>query len=104
MDAGLSHDPKALPQFLKALNSGNECVFGSRFINGGSIGNSNLKRLFLSKAGTWLSNILLGTRLHDATSGYQGFHKKIVKKFIKYPLRSEGHFYQTEIRFCKMVY
>jgi dolichol-phosphate mannosyltransferase len=99
MDAGLSHDPKALPQFLKALNSGNECVFGSRFIKGGSISNSNLKRIFLSKAGTYLSNILLGTRLHDATSGYQGFHKKIVKKIIKYPLRSQGHFYQTEIRY-----
>lgn len=99
MDAGLSHNPKALPQFLKALNNGNDCVFGSRFINGGSIRKSNWKRTFLSKVGTYLSNILLGTKLYDATSGYQGFHKRIVKKFIKYSLRSEGHFYQTELRY-----
>ena len=33
MDAGLSHDPKALPMFLRVLNEGNECAFGSRFIN-----------------------------------------------------------------------
>src|SRR5687768_14598957 len=37
MDAGLSHDPRALPMFLRVLNEGNECAFGSRFINGGSI-------------------------------------------------------------------
>src|SRR5690606_36054376 len=35
MDAGLSHDPRALPMFLRVLNEGNECAFGSRFINGG---------------------------------------------------------------------
>ena len=99
MDAGLSHDPKELYNFLKELNSGYQCVFGSRFINGGSISESNWKRIFLSKVGTYLSNVLLGTRLHDATSGYQGFHIKIVKKFIKYPFKSEAHFYQTELRF-----
>lgn len=42
MDAGLSHDPRALPMFLRVLNEGNECAFGSRFINGGSICNHNV--------------------------------------------------------------
>jgi dolichol-phosphate mannosyltransferase len=53
----------------------------------------------LSKAGTYLSNWLLGTRLFDATSGYQGFHAKIVEKFLAQGLRSQAHFYQTEIRY-----
>ena len=57
MDAGLSHDPRALPMFLRVLNEGNECALGSRFINGGSIYNSTWKRTFLSKFGTILSNI-----------------------------------------------
>src|ERR1700743_3766311 len=52
MDAGLSHDPRALPMFLRVLNEGNECAFGSRFINGGSISASSWKRTFLSKFGT----------------------------------------------------
>ena len=30
MDAGLSHDPRAIPAFLRALNEGNDCAFGSR--------------------------------------------------------------------------
>lgn len=99
MDAGLSHDPRALPMFLRVLNEGNECAFGSRFINGGSIYNSSWKRTFLSKFGTSLSNFLLGTSLFDMTSGYQGFHLNVVKEFIEYPLRSTGHFYQTELRY-----
>jgi dolichol-phosphate mannosyltransferase len=99
MDAGLSHDPKAIPMFLRVLNEGNECAFGSRFINGGSIWDSNWKRTFLSRFGTILANALLGTKMYDMTSGYQGFHAHIVEKFVNYPLLSRAHFYQTELRF-----
>lgn len=99
MDAGLSHDPKALPMFLRVLNEGNECAFGSRFINGGSICDSNWKRTFLSKFGTVLSNLLLGTKMYDMTSGFQGFHANIVEKFVANGLLSKAHFYQTELRY-----
>jgi len=99
MDAGMSHDPNALPMFLRVLNEGNECAFGSRFINGGSICDSTWKRTILSKFGTVLSNILLGTRMYDMTSGYQGFHSDIAEKFVEYKLKSKAHFYQTELRY-----
>ncbi len=99
MDAGLSHDPRAIPMFLRVLNEGNECAFGSRFINGGSITGSPFNRWFLSKAGTFLANILLGTKLKDMTSGFQGFHRDVVGNFINYPFRSKAHFYQTELRY-----
>jgi len=99
MDAGLSHDPRALPTFLRVLNEGYECAFGSRFINGGSIYESTWKRTFLSKTGTTLSNLLLGTKMHDMTSGYQGFQAEIVEKFLANGLQSKAHFYQTELRY-----
>jgi dolichol-phosphate mannosyltransferase len=99
MDAGLSHDPAALGEFLKYLDQGYECVFGSRFTEGGSMGDSPPKRQALSKTGTMLSNILLGSKLKDMTSGYQGFHRKIVEAFTSYKLESKAHFYQTEIRY-----
>ena len=85
--------------FLRVLNEGNECAFGSRFINGGSITESNYKRTVLSKVGTTLSNVLLGTRMYDMTSGYQGFHRHVVGKFLAYQLLSKAHFYQTELRY-----
>ncbi|OGT38056.1 MAG: dolichol-phosphate mannosyltransferase [Gammaproteobacteria bacterium RIFCSPHIGHO2_12_FULL_37_14] len=99
MDAGLSQDPRAIPMFLRVLNEGNECAFGSRFINGGSMRNSPFKRRFLSKTGTILAKVLLGAKLHDMTSGYQGFHRDIVEKIINYNFKSKAHFYQTELRY-----
>jgi len=99
MDAGLSHDPRAIPMFLRVLNEGNECALGSRFINGGSMSNSPFRRRFLSKTGTLLANVLLGTKLYDMTSGFQGFHRNVVEKIIQYPFKSTAHFYQIELRY-----
>lgn len=99
MDAGLSHDPKALPLFLQALQDGHDCTFGSRFMPGGSMQESGVYRVFLSRSGTLLANLLLGTRLRDMTSGYQGFQAGVVAEFLAYGLRSKAHFYQTELRY-----
>lgn len=99
MDAGLSHDPRAIPMFLRVLNEGNECAFGSRFINGGSMGDSPFKRRMLSKTGTTLANLLLGTQLQDMTSGFQGFHRDVIGAILNYQLLSKAHFYQTELRY-----
>jgi dolichol-phosphate mannosyltransferase len=99
MDGGLSHDPRAIPMFLRVLNEGNECAFGSRFCNGGSMADSNFSRKALSRVGTLLSNTLLGTTMYDMTSGFQGFHRAIVADLLAYPLLSRAHFYQTEVRY-----
>lgn len=99
MDAGLSHDPRAIPMFLRVLNEGNDCAFGSRFINGGSMGDSPFKRRLLSKTGTILANLLLQTKLKDMTSGFQGFHRDVVAKIINHNFKSKAHFYQTELRY-----
>lgn len=99
MDGGLSHDPASLPMFIRNLEEGHNCVFGSRFINGGSIYDSNWKRTFLSRGGTILSNLLLGTGMRDMTSGYMGFHSETARLFVEYGLLSKAHFYQTEVRY-----
>jgi dolichol-phosphate mannosyltransferase len=98
MDGGLSHDPRAIPAFLRALNEGNDCAFGSRYINGGSMVDSPFKRRLLSKGGTLLAQWLLGAELADMTSGYQGFRRAVLLKVVDYPLLSKAHFYQTELR------
>jgi len=92
MDAGLSHDPAALSEFLKKLSEGYDCVFGSRFVKGGSMDDSPFKRRLLSKGGTILSNLLLGTKLKDMTSGYQGFTRPVVEKFTGYHLNQRRIF------------
>ena len=98
MDGGLSHDPRAIPAFLRALGEGNDCAFGSRYINGGSMVDSPMARRILSKGGTWLARWLLGARLADMTSGFQAFRREVVEKIVAFPLESKAHFYQTELR------
>lgn len=99
MDAGLSHDPRAIPMFLRVLSEGNECAFGSRYINGGSMVDSPWNRRFFSKGGSWLARVLLGVPMQDLTSGYEGFHRNVLERLLKYPLHSTAHFYQTEVRY-----
>ncbi|MEG0142747.1 MAG: glycosyltransferase [Akkermansia sp.] len=99
MDGGGSHNPAALPTFIRALEEGNECAFGSRYINGGSLNDSPLSRRFLSKFGSLLAHILLGCPMKDVTSGYQAFTRPIIEKILIYHLRSKAHFYQTELRY-----
>jgi dolichol-phosphate mannosyltransferase len=98
MDGGMSHDPRAIPVFLRALNEGNDCAFGSRYINGGSMVDSPFRRRLLSKGGTLLARWLLGAKLADMTSGFQGFRREVLIKVVDYPLLSKAHFYQTELR------
>lgn len=99
MDGGLSHDPRALPAFLRALHEGNDCAFGSRYINGGSMVDSAWQRRVLSKGGSLLARVLLGVRFADMTSGYQAFRRDVLVRLMERPLLSKAHFYQTEVRY-----
>lgn len=99
MDGGGSHDPRALHAFVRAMREGNECAFGSRYINGGSMVGSPFNRRFLSKFGSFVARTLLGCPMKDATSGYEAFSYEVMEKILAYPLRSKAHFYQTELRY-----
>lgn len=100
IDAGFSHRPADIPQFFTTMLQGYDCVFGSRFMPGGSIRRSSLKRYFISRFGTLLTNLLLGTRLHDMTSGFEMFSHSALQMVLEHGIRSRAHFFQTEIKVC----
>lgn len=99
MDGGGSHKPEEIPQFIEKLEMGYDCVWGSRFTKGGDISNHPLYRRILSSGGTILSNIVLGTKLKDMTSGFEGFQSYVLKSMNLDKFLSTGHMYQTEMRF-----
>lgn len=99
MDGGCSHQPEELPQFIEGLDEGYDCIWGSRFVNGGSIHQLPLYRRMLSSGGTLLSNLVLGTKLKDMTSGYEGFQKNVLEHMNLDHFLSKGHIYQTEMRY-----
>lgn len=99
MDGGGSHLPKELPQFIEKLEKGYDCVWGSRFIKNGNVSNLPLYRRLLSSGGTFLANLVLGTKLADMTSGYEAFRREILESMNLDKFLSTGHMYQTEMRF-----
>ncbi len=99
MDGGGSHLPSEIPRFLEKLEEGYECVWGSRFMEGGSMREQPLYRRILSQGGTFLANFVLGTRLRDMTSGFEGFQREILESLDLDSFLSQGHMYQTEMRY-----
>jgi dolichol-phosphate mannosyltransferase len=69
MDADFSHDPKALPNMVAALASGEYgLAVGSRYVAGGGIANWPMRRIITSRVACWLARPL--TPVKDVTSGY----------------------------------
>jgi dolichol-phosphate mannosyltransferase len=113
MDGGGSHDPKSIPEFVRRLDQGYDCVFSTRFALGGRIVNHPLRRRLVSKIGTILANGVLGTHLSDMTSGYEGFRASVLRAIDEQigfdeilSLRQASHFIQTELRYycCRLRY
>ena len=98
MDAGYSHQPSDIPQFFSKMREGYDAVFGSRFCAGGRISQSSLKRRLISRGGTVLTNLLIGTRLKDMTSGFELFSRAALQQALEKGIHSRGHFFQTEIK------
>ncbi len=105
MDGGGSHLPEEIPQFISRLEEGYDCVWGSRFMEGGSMKEQPLYRRALSQGGTFLSNFVLGTTLKDMTSGFEGFQREVLEKLNLDKFLSKGHMYQTEMRYyCRNLH
>jgi dolichol-phosphate mannosyltransferase len=71
MDCDMQHDEALLPEMLKKLqNGGVDLVIGSRYSDGGSLGDLDRNRAFISRLATRLGNIVLGINVRDPMSGY----------------------------------
>jgi dolichol-phosphate mannosyltransferase len=69
MDADFSHDVRALPKMVEAVESGRYgLAVGSRYVPGGGIANWPKRRIVTSRVACWLARPLTGVK--DVTSGY----------------------------------
>jgi len=98
IDAGYSHQPSDIPKFFKTMIQGYDCVFGSRFCLNGKMTNCAKSRYMTSLGGTIISNLLLGTKLSDMTSGFELFKREVLQKILNKGIFARGPFFQTEIK------
>jgi dolichol-phosphate mannosyltransferase len=98
MDAGLSHDPDAIPRFEARRSA--DLVLGARSAREGA----PWYRHALSAGGRALTNLALerrfvpwgGARLRDTTSGYRMYSRRAYELLLAAPMRSRSFDFHLE--------
>jgi dolichol-phosphate mannosyltransferase len=97
-DADGSHDPKYIPDMMKAFSNGADVVLGSRYVPGGSIPKDwALHRKLLSVLGNWAARIVLSHKIKDYTTGYRGTRTELLKTIDLDNLKSKGYAYKIHL-------
>ncbi|MBZ0278298.1 MAG: polyprenol monophosphomannose synthase [Anaerolineae bacterium] len=100
MDADFSHQPKYIPELMKAIEN-QDLVIGSRFALGGSVDeNWGFYRKLLS----WFANrvytpFILGIPVHDATGGFRIWRRHTLVGLGLDRIRSNGYVFQVEMAY-----
>ena len=89
MDADLSHDPRAIKNFIKNLLDF-PFVIGSRYVRGGKCLMKG-KRLILSKYGNLMIKKILNVELTEFTTSFRGFNLKKLKNFHLSKVKAKGY-------------
>ncbi len=90
----LADDTNTYLHIIAKLQEGFDLVFGSRYMPGGSKGNLDPLKAFLSSWGTVLARLLFSVPVHDITNAFRGFYKK---KFDRLILTSSGFSISPEL-------
>jgi dolichol-phosphate mannosyltransferase len=98
MDADFSHDPRYLPDFLKAIENA-DLVVGSRYIPGGDTPNWSLLRRFISGGGNIFARFMLGIPVHDCTAGYRCYRREVLEDIDLDAIQSQGYAFQIELAY-----
>ncbi len=98
MDADFSHDPKFLPEFLRAVE-GADLVVGSRYKAGVNVINWPMSRLLLSIGANQYARIVTGLPLTDSTGGFKCFRRQVLEAIPLERVKSNGYAFQIEMSF-----
>lgn len=96
-DADFSHDPKAIPSFLRKLDEGCDLVIGSRYVEGGSTPNWPFHRRALSKYGNRYTGWVLSLPVRDITSGFRAYRGETLLAIEYATTRASGYAFMTEL-------
>jgi dolichol-phosphate mannosyltransferase len=96
MDADFSHDPRFLPNFLKAIE-GADLVIGSRYIQGGQTPGWPLLRRLISGSGNIFARAMLGIPVHDCTGGFRCYRREVLQCIELDSVQSRGYAFQIEL-------
>jgi dolichol-phosphate mannosyltransferase len=96
MDSDFSHDPAYLPRLLAAAGSA-DLAIGSRYVNGGGVGNWGILRRAVSRGGCAYARMVLGVPVRDLTGGFKCFRREVLEAIDLDTIRSRGYAFQVEM-------
>ena len=73
-----SDDPSDLVAFYRKLESGYDCVFGSRFVRGARISDYPKHKLVLNRLANFLIRILFLLRYNDVTNAFKLYRRSAI--------------------------
>lgn len=98
MDADFSHDPKFIPELLRAADDA-DLVIGSRYKTGVNVINWPISRLLLSLGANEYARRITGLPLTDSTGGFKCFRRAVLESVALDQVRSNGYAFQIEISY-----
>lgn len=98
MDADLSHNPEYLPA-LTAAAANADVVIGSRYLNGVSVVNWPLHRIFLSAFANRYVRAVTRISVSDCTSGYRCWRREALERLPLGAMVSNGYAFIVEMLF-----
>jgi dolichol-phosphate mannosyltransferase len=97
MDADLSHDPKAVPELLQALEAGADLILATRYRDGVRVTNWPLRRLILSLGAGLYVRLITGMPFTDPTGGFKAFRADKLATLDLSQIHSDGYAFQIEV-------
>jgi dolichol-phosphate mannosyltransferase len=101
MDADLSHNPEYLPSLTAAAASA-DVVIGSRYMNGVSVVNWPLHRIFLSTFANRYIRAVTRLSASDCTSGFRCWRREALSRLPLDSMVSDGYAFLVEMLFDAM--
>jgi dolichol-phosphate mannosyltransferase len=98
MDADLSHNPEYLPALVAATAS-YDVVIGSRYLNGVSVVNWPLHRIFLSAFANRYIRAVTSLTPNDCTSGFRCWRREALARLPLNKMVSNGYAFIVEMLF-----
>jgi dolichol-phosphate mannosyltransferase len=99
MDSDHSHDPKYLPNLLRAAEKDFDLVIGSRYVKGVNVINWPMSRLLLSWFANKYARVVTGLPLSDSTAGFKCFRREVLEAIDLDAVGSTGYAFQIEMDF-----
>ena len=97
IDADFSHNPKYVPELVKACQT-HDLAVGSRYVPGGGIENWELWRRALSWGGNLYVRTITGTPIRDATAGFSCMRTDFLRRVPFERVRATGYAWWFTLR------